>query len=96
MVELRLQDLSWLLFHLVNVASKWQNLGVHLNIHPDRLKIIDEDTKGCENCLRKTLTFWLNQNPNAEQLLNALNRVDEQVLSATLKERIIQGDHQKG
>ena len=96
-VELGLQDLSWLLSNLEDVASDWFTFGLKLNIKYSCLKVIEADNRNdCVACLRKVLACWLNQNPTAGQLLKALKEMEMNRLLQHIKQSLSQGDHRRG
>ena len=96
-VELGLQDLSWLLGNLEDVASDWFTFGLKLNIKYPYLKVIEANNRNdCVACLMKVLARWLNQNPTAGQLLKALKEMEKNSLLQHIKQSLSQGDHRRG
>ena len=96
-VELGLQDLSWLLSNLEDVASDWFNFGLKLNIKYGHLKVIEANNRNdVVACLREVLACWLNQNPTAGQLLKALKEMEKNRLLQHIKQGLSQGDHRRG
>ena len=99
-IKLEMQDLGWLLNHLTDVAPKWINFGLSLNVPYSQLKIIEaNNSRDIVACLRETLSFWLtNRCPNTGKLLKALiaKSVQEKQLASTLEISLRQGDHRKG
>ena len=75
-IKLEMQDLGWLLNHLTDVAPKWINFGLSLNVPYSQLKIIEaNNSRDIVACLRETLSFWLtNRCPHRNIIRNGLQR----------------------
>ena len=81
--------------NLKDKAPDWFHFGLNLNVLYRDLKIIEKNNPNdCVACLRETLVCWLNQNPDAGQLVAALN--EEKRLLKRIKQALSQGDHRKG
>ena len=94
-IELGLQDLEWLITNLEEMAPGWFFFGLRLKVEYIRLEIIKKNNPSdCVACLRETLVCWLNQNPNAGQLVKALE--ENKKLLKHIKQSLSQCDHRKG
>lgn len=62
---------------LLEVSSKWQNIGILLRIEPNRLQgIASECNNNPENCLREMITHWISRsNPSLTALGDALGKL---------------------
>ena len=61
-------------------ASKWKQIAAQLNIEEYLIRNIDYNyPSNCEECCRKMLGNWLEQNthPTWEKLINAVDQVSE-------------------
>ena len=96
MIADHIQDLPWLQSHLKSIAPNWFQFGLQLHVPYTQLSIIKTDIERCEDCLSAVLAWWLNRNPTAGQLLNAVNDVEEKMLACTLQQSLEQGVHRKG
>ena len=76
---------------LSKVASKWENIGVLLNVDDGRLSNIKVDNHGeSRDCLREMLRIWLKKvdpPPSWNDIIEALECLGEERLSQELKER---------
>ena len=77
---------------LKQVASKWKNIGVMLEIDSGVLDNIEADNpKNCENCLREMLKVWLKQSvdpaPSWQGIIEVLDVLGEPKLARELKQR---------
>ena len=59
------------------IMVDWYQLGVQLELPPDRLDKIEEDSKGAEKRLCKVLQYWLTNetNPSWDKICEALHRM---------------------
>ena len=60
------------------MASKWRELGRHLNIPKHLMENIEHDhPHDCETCCSKMFSEWLNINPDAswEDIINAVDDI---------------------
>ena len=84
-------SLKDLLKELNKVASKWENIGIMLDVDSGRLENIKHNnSKSCEECLREMLKEWLKQShpaPSWKAMVEALDDVEEPKLAAELKEK---------
>ena len=96
-IKLDMRDLAWLLKFLKGVATRWLDFGIKLKLDYEDLKIVEHDNGNqAYACLRETMASWLQQSPCAEQLLKALNDVDEKKLCHDLRQDLIEGKHRAG
>lgn len=66
-------------------ATTWHDLGLQLGLYEPRLKVIERNMKGTEECLRECLSAWLNQmdgvkekgSPNWLSLAQALEAIQQ-------------------
>jgi hypothetical protein len=76
------------------MAPGWFFFGLRLKVEYIRLEIIKKNNPSdCAACLKETLVCWLNQNPNAGQLVKALE--ENKKLLKHIKHSLSQGDHRK-
>ena len=55
-------DLRDVISAVVDLAKRWQELGVSLRLRQDDLKaILTNNPDSCDNCLREMLILWLGQ-----------------------------------
>ena len=61
-----------MLTELIDVADRWEGIGLALRLSPNDLKTVKVNCNGGdpEQCLRDTITKWLNKNYNYEQYGN--------------------------
>lgn len=102
-VTLKLEHLPFLLYSLKCVASKWNQIGVYLNISHDHLENIRANPTLLINApvsfLQEVLAYWLKQNtssPNGEILLKAIEKAGDTKLAFDLRGIFDKGDHEKG
>ena len=100
--ELSKEDLGILLHVCHSAAPRWKDIGIHLGIDPDQLKIISRHpeliVEGIDGYFREMLTLWLKQAPpkhrlpSLESLTKALRKdnVHEERLAWDLKKRFLQ------
>ena len=56
-------DLRDVISAVVDLAERWQDLGISLRLRQGDLKaILTNNAHCCNNCLREMLTLWLKQN----------------------------------
>jgi hypothetical protein len=85
-VKLELNDL---LKELCQVAYKWEDIGIQLDIETGKLDAIKTaENNVAQSCLREMLKIWmkrLSPPPSWEAIADALDRVDEQSLAEHLR-----------
>ena len=57
---------------LYQLRAKWYNLGLGLELSPNDLDAIQEDSRSSDKCFREMLKQWLRQNPKKNDLIKAL------------------------
>ena len=65
---------------VIKCATKWKELGRHLDIHEHILNITEKDNPhSCESCCSKMLSDWLDSTPNATWavLLDAVDKTND-------------------
>ena len=88
---LRINDLKDVHEELIDVSSKWYNIGLQLNLQPGVLDHIKEH-KDANSCLREMLKHWLkgvHPSPTWKLLIKALKSrsVSEADLAKRLKRK---------
>ena len=70
-------------------TTKWYHLGLQLDISSYDLDIIEHDSCGVEDRLRRMLQKWLKscEKPSWGIIVNALKSIDEKVLANKLEEK---------
>ena len=86
--------LSTLLRELIKkVDSKWENMGILLEIEPHRLESIKtEEHHNTQNCLREMLKIWLkmiNPPPSWSAITNALEYIGDEQLAHDLRTKYL-------
>ena len=86
--------LSTLLRELIKkVDSKWENLGILLEIESHRLESIKtEEHHNTQNCLREMLKTWLkmiNPPPSWSAITNALECIGDEQLARNLRSKYL-------
>ena len=74
----------------INVAHKWQNIGVLLGVKYSNLKRIEADYRKCDDCLREMLEEWLNidkPHPTWKQLAEAVEIFNHNIAEKILAEQ---------
>ena len=83
--------LSTLLRELIKVDSKWENIGILLEIESHRLESIKTaEHHNTQNCLREMLKIWLkriSQPPSWSAITDALECLGEENLADYLKSK---------
>ena len=73
------------------MASKWEDIGIQLDIDDGRLSSIKADNNGdSTSCLREMLRIWLKRvkpKPSWEEMIEALECLGEQLLAEKLREK---------
>ena len=73
------------------VASKWEDIGILLDIEDGQLsKVKADNPTSSENCLREMLRIWLKKvdpQPSWADLIESLNALGEEKVAQSLKER---------
>ena len=76
---------------LIKVDSKWQNIGIFLEVDPHRLESIKTaEHHDTQNCLREMLQIWLkkiNPSPSWSAITDALEYLGEEQLAHDLRYR---------
>ena len=70
-----LDNLSLVLNLVLDVSTKWLDLGLQLGVKERELKCIEQDYGhlGAQTCLREMLSVWLRMLPSWEGLLSSLS-----------------------
>ena len=78
---------------LIKVDSKWQNIGIFLEVDPHRLESIKTaEHHDTQNCLREMLQIWLkkiNPSPSWSAITDALERLGEEQLAHGLRSKYL-------
>ena len=73
-----INDLQEICEHLLDVKSRWEDLGLALGLRQPTLEQIDYEERGIDNKKKKMLVRWLTQTdkcvPTWENLLTALRK----------------------
>ena len=85
-------ELRTVLRELIKVDSKWENIGIFLEVDPHRLESIKiAEHHNTQNCLREMLKIWLkkiNPPPSWSAITDALECLGEEQLARDLKSKI--------
>lgn len=96
--KLSINDLSELIEH-APVGCKWNELGLQLNIDPNKLNNIDNDNQAVTRKVTAMYETWLQIDPNAtrKQLIDALRKtsVERDALASHYERYIIEGSKNK-
>ena len=86
--------LSTFLRELIKVDSKWENIGILLEIEPHRLESIKiAEHHNTQNCLREMLKIWLKRislPPSWSAITDALKYLGEEKLADDLRCKYLQ------
>ena len=90
--QLTVDDLHALMEELNDVRAKWYNIGVQLGVSVGTLDAIEKQYSDPSDCLRKTITTWLQTRvppPTWTNIVQALRSsvVDEARLAADLEQK---------
>ena len=99
MTDLPIPTLKELLEELSKV-EKWFMLGIFLDVPVDQLEKIESShqQRDLERCMIDMLKYWLNNNVSAswKDVIRALERINQLVLAATVKQKYLCGDEGEG
>lgn len=91
--EFTLEHLCWLMRKLDDLAPKWKDFGIQLDVPYCECSKIEVDYRKCSDCLRETVVWWLTNStrPNSLDLINALNNIGEKRLAHSIQQDLCQG-----
>ena len=77
---------------LLEVSSKWHNIGILLRIEPNRLDCIASKCNNIpDDCLREMITHWMSRgNPSLMELGKALRQLNCHETLQELKKKYVQ------
>ena len=82
--------LPQLLKKLYNVAEKWEDIGILIEIESDKLNNVKKENNPSQrDCLREMLKIWMKQvspPPTWSSMADALETVGEEELAGSLRE----------
>ena len=86
-------ELRTVLRELIKVDSKWENIGIFLEVDPHRLESIKTtEHHDTQNCLREMLKIWLkkiNPPPSWSAIINVLECLGEEQLAHDLRSKYL-------
>ncbi len=88
-------NLDSLLINLQHLASKWQEIGIHLKVSAVELKSIQEHCKEVDSdCLVELFDKWLRSTgtPTWKNITNALDAMGEHESSQNIVDILSEGD----
>ena len=74
------------------VASKWEDIGIQLNIEDGQLAKVKADCSDSGSCLREMLRIWLKRvdpKPSWRELIEALNDLGEEKRADDIRQKIL-------
>ena len=90
-------ELRTVLRELIKVDSKWENIGILLEIESHRLDSIKAvEHHNTQNCLREMLKIWLNKTnppPSWSAIINALECLGDEQLARDLRSKYLHNNH---
>ena len=85
-------DLHFLI-GLIGLATKWEEVGIHLGVPVDQLETIDLNNSGrrdkVESCLRGMFIWWLRngKEKTVGKLIKAVHAVDKHDIESEIKQK---------